>query len=129
MRAMRRVRQRYRSDCGVACVAMLARVSYQQAFDAFGFAGSERRFYTSHGQIAEALQILGLQIQWKKFSSWDDVPGRAILGVNHRCDRRNYHWVAYDGKCIRDPNPNRPPRVRLFERYRASGWYLLAVDS
>lgn len=70
----------------MACVAMLARVTYQQAFDAFGFSDRERRFYTSHGQIAEALQILGFTIQWKKFSNWEAIPGCAILGVNHRCN-------------------------------------------
>jgi hypothetical protein len=127
MKAMRRVRQRNRSDCGVACVAMLARVSYQQAFDTFGFAEGERRFYTSRVQLVNALKLLGCEVQWRKFSSWEAVSGSAILGVNYRCNRCNFHWVAYDGKYVRDPSPKRPPRQRCFNRYRASGWYLLAV--
>ena len=129
MKSIRRVRQRYRSDCGVACVAMLAQVPYQRAFDACGFSESERRFYTSHAQLTKALNILGCKVQRKKFSSWGDIPGCAILPVNHRCNRCNFHWVAYDGKYVRDPNPKRPPRMRSIERYRASGWYFLAVDS
>lgn len=128
MSAIRRVRQRYRSDCGVACVAMLAQVSYSIAFDVFGFAEGERSFYTCHRQIADALQNLGCKIQRRKFCSWGDISGAAILPVNHRCERSNFHWVVFDGKYIRDPNPNRLPRLRCFERYRASGWYFQIVD-
>lgn len=128
MKKIRRIRQRTRSDCGVACVAMIAGVRYWEAFNAFGFADGENRFYTSRGQLVEALGNLGYEMKWKKFRSWEDVAGCAIIPVNHRCDRRNFHWVAYDGKFVRDPNPKRPPRMRSFERYHASGWYLMLVD-
>lgn len=113
----------------MACVAMIARVRYWEAFNAFGFADDETRFYTSHGQLVEALKNLGCEVKRKKFSSWENVPGCAILPVNHRCNRQNFHWIVFDGRSVRDPNPKRPSRVKRFERYRASGWYLLSVSS
>lgn len=128
MKKLRRVRQRTKSDCGVACVAMIARVRYREAFSAFGFSEHEKRFYTNHGQLVAALENLGCEVQRKKFSSWQNIPGCAIVPVNHRCNRRNFHWVVYDGKFVLDPNPKRKPRVKSFERYRASGWYLLFVQ-
>lgn len=126
--SIRCVRQKYRSDCGVACVAMLAGVSYQVAFNAFGFHEGETRFYTGHGQLLEALEKLGCGVKRKRFRSWEDISGSAILPVNHRCDRRHFHWVVYDGKAIIDPYPKRPPRQKNTNRYRASGWYLLAAE-
>lgn len=127
MKRMRRVRQRFRSDCGVACVAMVAGVGYREAFDAFGFVEGERHFYTNHGQLVRALEVLGCTVERRKFTSWENIPGRAILPVNHRCNRRNFHWVVFDGRAVRDPNPEREPQVKDFKRYRASGWYLLSV--
>lgn len=128
MKSIRRVRQRKRSDCGVACVAMIAGVSYQEAFDVFCFDDGEKYFYTRHSHLVEALESLGCEVQRKWFSSWQDVAGRAIIPVNHRCNRRNFHWIVYDGKTVLDPNPERPSREKRLARYRASGWYLLAVD-
>lgn len=126
MKKLKRVRQRYRSDCGVACVAMVAQVKYQQAFDVFGFT-EEDRFYTRHKHLMEALEKLGCEVQRKMFRSWEDIPGHAILPVNRRCEGKHFHWVVYDGKAVLDPNPQRPAREKSFKRYRASGWYLLAV--
>jgi|SRR3989338_2155404 len=125
MKKIRRVWQRYKSDCGVACVAMIAGVSYEQAFEAFCFSEEAKKFYTSRGQLIEALEELGFTMHWKMFRSWEEVPGCAIVPVNHRCNRKNFHWVVYDGKAVFDPNPNRPGRQKSFRRYRASGWYLL----
>lgn len=128
MKTIRRVRQRFRSDCGVACVAMVAGVSYQQAFNAFGFSDRRKAFYTGHSHLVEALECLGCEVRRQWFRSWQEVPGFAILPVNHRCNRKNFHWVAYDGKAVCDPNPKRPSKGKCPKRYRASGWYLLVVS-
>jgi hypothetical protein len=128
MKKIKRVCQRFRSDCGVACVAMIAGVSYQMAFDVFCFSDGEKRFYTRHKHLVAALDKLGCEVQRKWFRSWEEVPGHAILPVNHRCKRRNFHWVVFDGKAVLDPNPDRSMREMKFKRYRASGWYLLVVS-
>lgn len=124
---IRSVRQRYRSDCGVACVAMVAGVPYQLAFSELGFSEKDSRFYTRHGQLAKALENLGCLVQRRRFRSWEDISGWAILPVNHRCSRQHFHWVVYDGNTVLDPYPTRPCREKDVTRYRASGWYLAAA--
>lgn len=126
---IRRVRQRKKSDCGVACVAMVAGVSYRKAFDAFGFDAGQNTFYTSHKKLEEALGKLGCAVQREMFTSWDTILGSAILAVNRRCNRRNFHWIVFNGKVVLDPNPKRPSRQKSFTRYRASGSYLLVTKS
>lgn len=122
---IQRVLQRYKSDCGVACVAMVARVSYQQAFVAIGFAPGQTKFYTGHRQLTAALRRLGLTVHWKMFRSWAAISGIAIVAVNHRYQRMNFHWVVFDGVCILDPFPRKPTAATKPKRYHASGWYLL----
>lgn len=123
MKKIRQVFQRRKNDCGVACVAMVARVSYERAFDALDFPDGARKFYTSRGQLGEALNMLGFAVHRKWYRSWDEIPGCAIVPVNHRCNRRNFHWVVYDGKSVLDPYAKRPEGARCC----ASGWYLLIV--
>lgn len=124
---IRRVRQRKGSDCGVSCVAMVAGVSYQKAFNAFGFMKGQKTFYTSHKKLEEALSKLGCEVQRRRFVSWDDISGCAILPVNHRCKRLNFHWIVFNGTDVLDPNPKRPSRQKYFVRYRASGNYVLVT--
>lgn len=123
------VHQRKKSDCGVACVAMIAGVSYQQAFDVFDFPEGSKTFYTQHSQLTKALNRLGYDVRRKMFRTWEVIPGHAIVPVNHRCNRRKFHWVVYDGRGVLDPNPKRDALDNDFKRFRASGWYLLASIS
>lgn len=123
MKKIKQVFQRYKNDCGVACVAMVARASYELAFDALDFPEEAKKFYTSRSQLTEALEKLGFMAQRKWFRSWEEIPGCAIVPVNHRCNRRNFHWVVYDGKAVLDPYAKRPANARC----HASGWYLLVV--
>lgn len=112
----------------MACVAMLAGVSYQVAFNVLGFREEGKQFYTRHGQLADALAKLGCEVSWRRFRSWEAIAGCAILPVNHRCERRHFHWVVYDGEVVLDPYPKRPGRQKNTSRYRASGWYLLVTE-
>lgn len=123
MKKIKRIFQRRKNDCGVACVAMVARVSYEQAFDALDFPEGTKKFYTSRNQIIEALGKFGILMQRKWFRSWEEIPGCAIVPVNHRCNRKNFHWVVYDGKAVLEPYAKRPESARCL----ASGWYLLVV--
>ena len=119
---IRFVPQRHSTDCGVACVAMIAGVSYQEAFDAFRFSPDQRQFYTTHTCLTKALGRLGISVLRKKFRSWQAIPGLAIVAVNHRCNRQLFHWVMFDGRQILDPMQNK------YRQHRASGFYLLLSD-
>lgn len=120
----RYISQKYINDCGVACVAMIAGVKYEEAFAALGFVEDGGAFYTTRKQLTRALQYFGVAVERKLFRSWDEIPGRAIVAVNHRCNRRNFHWVVFTGKAVLDPNRKRKDSPST----RASGWYLLVVE-
>lgn len=122
---IRFVPQRYSSDCGVACIAMIAGVSYQEAFDVIGFPEERTQFYTTHTCLTNALRRLGVLVMRRKFRSWHDIAGLAIVAVNHRRNRRYFHWVIFDGAAIIDPSPKGKLKKNI--RYLASGRYLQVV--
>lgn len=121
---MKRVQQRSKSysDCGVACVAMLAGCSYHEARKALGFADDADVFYTRHNDIFNALGKLGCAVKRRKFTSWRKISERAIVAVNHNQDGY-WHWVAFDGSAILDPLPSRPGRKTDLRGLRGKGIY------
>jgi ABC-type bacteriocin/lantibiotic exporter with double-glycine peptidase domain len=123
---MKRVQQQSikHADCGVACVAMLAGCSYQKAFKAFGFADDRRKFYTLHHHLISALGKLGCAVKRKRFRSWREISGRAIVAVNHR-QNGYWHWVAFDGVAILDPKPDNLERKTDLRGLHGEGQYLL----
>lgn len=117
------VRQRGKSDCGVASVAMVTGVTYEKAFLAIGFEDGESEFFTTHSMLTEAIRTLGAEVRWRKFRAWSLVEGRAVVAVNHRYNRQYFHWIVFcEGELF---DPYRPERsVVDISRYKASGWYL-----
>lgn len=112
------------ADCGVACVAMLAGRSYQQAFEVFGFAENQSEFYTRHHHLISALEKLGCAAKRKRFRSWRVIRGRAIVAVNHTQDGY-WHWVAFDGEAILDPKPGKTGRKTDLRGLRGMGLYIV----
>lgn len=122
-----RVEQRAigRADCGVACVAMLAGCSYEQAFIAFGFAQHQRQFYTRHRHLMRALVLLGCTVQRKKFLTWYQIAGFAIVAVNHTKQGKYWHWVVWANQTILDPRPKRLREPHDVKGMRGKGCYVL----
>jgi len=125
---MKRVQQKSieHADCGVACVAMLAGCSYRHAFNAFSFENDLDEFYTLHHHLISALEKLGCEVKRKRFRSWCEIKGLAIVAVNHKKDGC-WHWVAFDGEAILDPEPGRSGRKRDFRGLRGKGIYLKCI--
>jgi hypothetical protein len=123
---MKRVQQRSikHADCGVACVAMLAGCSYRRAFEAFGFAEDQSVFFTRHHHLIDALEKLGCAVKRKRFFSWREIRGRAIVAVN-RSQNGYWHWVAFDGEAVLDPLPGKAGRKTDFPGLLGIGQYLL----
>jgi hypothetical protein len=97
---MRRIQQRNESDCGVACVAMLADVSYEKAYAAVY--GNGRRGLTSSGKLAAALRKLGRpplarRMVPKRRTTLASLPHDALLKVQpSACSTK--HWIIWDHK-------------------------------
>ena len=127
---MKRVQQKSieHADCGVACVAMVAGCSYQKAFAAFEFAKGQCVFYTWHHHLISALEKLGCTVKRKKFRTWGEIGGKAIVAVDHTKNGK-WHWVAFDGETILDPKPKKVERKKDYRGKRGRGQYLLVEVS
>lgn len=94
-----KIRQRLPHDCGVACLAMVAAVSYETAALAFSQAGlSQRRkqrppFSSNFNELLLAGTFLGIQGRRRRFRSWNDVDQKAIIKVRPQ-KSGNWHWVV-----------------------------------
>jgi hypothetical protein len=97
---MRRVQQKNESDCGVACVAMLARVSYDEAYTAVY--GEGRKGLTSSGKLRATLTKLGRppvegRMVSKGTRTLSSLPHDALLKVQPlKCSTK--HWVVWEKK-------------------------------
>lgn len=96
-----RVRQERTTSCGVAVVAMLARVSHREAMKVM-FPRGGRDFRTHYSDLRRALVHFGVPHAQRaiRCSSWDKVPTNAIAGVRgyDESDRAFYHWVIAQRK-------------------------------
>jgi len=108
---MKTVMQQFESDCGVACVAMLAGVSYDEARAAVYPDGKMR--LTSSGKLRAALIKLGrtpVEGNMKAIGrkTLKSLPSDALLKVQPTsCSTK--HWVVWDhaAQAKRDPYPLR----------------------
>lgn len=108
---MRRVKQKTEKDCGAACVAMLAGVTLDEAYEAVY--GDGRKRVTSAGKLRVALAKLGRPpVEGRMVSigrtTLKSLPHDALLKVQPlTCSIK--HWVVWDKKrqMKLGPYPNR----------------------
>src|SRR5438270_5264491 len=113
---MQFIKQHTQSDCGVACVAMLAGVSYEKANKALFPKTSPR--ITSSGKLAKALRTLGRKplvdrmISLKRID-FNDLRHDALIGVV--MDGSCKHWVVWDAnkRRILDPYTDYEHEIRV----------------
>lgn len=101
---MEKIYQRRTHDCGVACLAMLAGVSYEKAEQAFvecGLDVKRRRapFASNFADLIEVAKKLELTLTMRRFKSWADINSAVIVKVSAK-HKRNWHWV------VANPGPN-----------------------
>lgn len=97
------VRQRNRHDCGLACLAMAAGLSYDEGLRIFSQVGlSEPRgkkkpFSTNYMELRMALCAAGASPAMKRFTSWQNLGDLAILKIANKSTPKahdNWHWVV-----------------------------------
>ncbi len=84
------------TGCGIACVSMITGKDYQEVKSVLmklkGWKNSDRNLYTRATDLSPLLGKFGIKSEIKKSSSWQDITGASIVGV----DRKNgyFHWVV-----------------------------------
>jgi ABC-type bacteriocin/lantibiotic exporter with double-glycine peptidase domain len=110
---MRRIKQKAKTDCGLACVAMVAKRSHKKVWSVFCKVPREN-FYTTNKQIYELLQHFKIDFQHCRYAKrWDSVSDVAIVAINYRMATNTWHWVVFyrdkNSGTVLDPNP----KIRL----------------
>lgn len=120
-------------DCGLACVAMVAKVPYEYALEAFrNLEGKAKTksFYTSHKNLEEMLAALGHLTKRFRFQSWHSITHHAIVKVNVK-KSGSWHWVVYDvgrkSPVVHDPKPGKRKLIQDFRGLKASGYYIAVL--
>lgn len=108
---MKHIQQKHDTGCGVACVAMVARVTYDEAKDAVfpGWTEKKTVFKTRWGQLRDAMvelyRVDYVNAEFVKTGVWMDIPKGAIVRLVNR--KKNLdHWVVKDnrGDAFLDPS-------------------------
>ena len=110
---LRRIIQNDRFGCGLACVAMLAGITYRQACtaaDERGWYAEIRRSGTSTRQMRMLLADCGvLTDKARRIKSWNKFSEIGLIGTQN-------HWLVFQrqaGKeCVLDPNPRLKQGIR-----------------
>ncbi len=111
---MKIVRQMYKTDCGVACVAMLADVSYNHALQIVAWAYrqiSSKRYRADKGGTATrvmalALMALGCDIPpgpVVKAKRFQEIPPCSLVNVGRPRSGKGTHWVVWTGSRVYCP--------------------------
>jgi ABC-type bacteriocin/lantibiotic exporter with double-glycine peptidase domain len=131
-RPIQRVVQQTGTSCGVACVAMLARLSFRDAYAAglalWGQEYWDESHRTDSSELRQMLAVLGWRLgRQVKCRIWRKVPPDALVAVQWNRSKNTWHWVVSGqdaaGPFFFDPRKNvKAIRRRAFEKARAS-WY------
>ena len=90
------------TGCGIAAVATLAGVNYRQAqrvANRLSIAADDPRLWSETGYVRRLLQEFGIRPASTEvpFTSWDALPGLALLAVKWHRERGRpfWHWVVF----------------------------------
>ena len=120
------LRQRKSTDCGIACVAMLANCFYSDAKRTLFPNGPGKNGYvTTKDQMRMALLQLGVITSRRLVRCGRDISltRDALLATNYRSSDDEWHWAVWDSKRkkILDPyyKRTRPfSQLTVLRRYR-----------
>lgn len=112
----RLVQQKNRSSgCGPACVAMVARVSYDRARRAMFDDDRETSLWSEYPDLRRALKALGCRAASRgvRSTSFEQASEPSIFACKWREKSDSRHWVLYDPRSRRIYDPARPRPIPL----------------
>jgi ABC-type bacteriocin/lantibiotic exporter with double-glycine peptidase domain len=137
---MKRVLQEDPTGCGIACLAMLAGLSYKevkaicQALPKFQELG---HFYTRPEDLRSIAVAIGVTLskRYLNFTGWDRVADLAIVAINYKIkpEGASWHWVIFsrvgEQAFVVDPDKSIVIPKRLdFSNIKAK-WFIPVVST
>lgn len=115
---IKKVMQHDRFGCGIACAAMISATSYSDARNVFterGLGRKQRPFATNFSELRRCMELLGINTELRRWSSWEAIDGLGIVAVSTSLGPgyRNWHWVVAErhevfGVVLHDPDFDLP---------------------
>lgn len=81
-------------------------------------------YYTFHHELIEILNKLGYKAKRKKFKSWSQMEGSAIVKINPSKSGKFWHWVVFYKGNIFDPKPKYKEPITDFRGRIGVGQYI-----
>lgn len=131
------VRQRLRSDCGIAALAMLCDVDYEKAKGAIAWRkkgtysirtkqlrdGAMVLGYRTEGTPENRLKLISAPPGWPKkidYTIWSLIPDNSLVKLPQLLGARGWHWVVWRKGKIYDPVRGVFTPIRYGDRYPSS---------
>lgn len=94
-----RITQEDSTACGIACVAMVAGLTYNEAkkvaLDNQIFKAN-KNFYTTSNDLTKFLNFLGIKAgTGRKVCHWKSIKTLSIVGINFIETTGTWHWVLF----------------------------------
>ena len=113
---MKLVKQIDKTGCGIACVAMLAGITYSTVRRLMFPDPKTREFYTSTNDVRVALKQLGFDVANRlvpiRRNQLPPITENAIIKMNLKPNTGAWHWAVWDAERRRLLDPRRPPYRR-----------------
>jgi len=135
LRPIRRIVQKSGTSCGVACVAMLARLSYRDAMRCGEEVFSKEEWEAGHRTLSYDLRRMLAELGWKlgyqvRCADWEKVPPDSLVAVQWKQQKgmeATWHWVICtedaEGRFVLDPRATvKTVKRRELQRLRLA-WY------
>src|SRR3546814_15810553 len=98
---MRLRKQSDKTGCGIACVAMLANISYGEVKDIavseLGL-GADGEFYTNTGQLRKLAKLVVVNISVTRshmFKGWVHFQNKAIVAIKYSAQDNIWNWRVF----------------------------------
>ena len=123
---IKRVIQEDSTGCGIACIAMVAGISYAEAkqitLNNEILKKSVKNFYTTTKDLVNVLNSIGIESsKGRKVRYWSSINTISIVGINFLETTDTWHWVLFipneDTGYVLDPS-KRVKTEKRTEPYR-----------
>ncbi len=131
--------QEEKTGCGIAAVANIVSLSYQQVKDkanSLGIYANDEALYSNTTYVRRLLKEYSVQSSNKEiaFTSWQALPALALLATKFQktADKNYWHWVVFvrtdNDEYVLDSNQFlKNPKRKDFWRMKPR-WYILVFQ-
>lgn len=112
------------TGCGIACIAALSGLSYQEAkalANGLGISSEDSELWSDTRHVRDLLRHLDIPVSSQEvpFSSWEELPKPALIATKWHIEngRPSWHWAIFwrgpNGPVVFDPKKSLTRHTRI----------------